>query len=183
MEITILRSRRKTLALQVGPDGRILARAPLQIPESDIIRFAESKRPWLEKTQARVNAERQQAEATGVFTLDELDRAARQTARLLAERLAYYAPLLGVAYRKVAVRKQRSRWGSCNAHGDLSFNCLLALAPREVLDYVVVHELCHRKHMDHSPAFWREVKNAFPDYEDARRWLNTDGLVLLRRLP
>lgn len=183
MEITILRSRRKTLALQVGPDGRILARAPLQMPESEIIRFAESKRPWLEKTQARVTAEERQAEAAGMFTPDELDRAARQTARLLTERLAYYAPLLGVTYRKVSVRKQHSRWGSCNTRGDLSFNSLLALVPREVLDYVVVHELCHRKHMDHSPAFWQAVKNAFPDYENARRWLNTDGLVLLRRLP
>ena len=89
---------------------------------------------------------------------------------------------MGVTYGGITIRNQRSRWGSCSGQGTLNFNCLLMLAPPEVLDYVVVHELCHRKEMNHSAAFWAEVARVLPDYEARKRWLKENGPALIGRL-
>ena len=77
----------------------------------------------------------------------------------------------------------RTGWGSCSGKGNLNFNCLLMLAPPAVQDYVVVHELCHRKEMNHSPAFWAEVAGVLPDYASHRRWLRENGNGLIAALP
>ena len=100
----------------------------------------------------------------------------------ILESLRAFAPQMGVTYGRVTIRCQKSRWGSCSGSGNLNFNCLLALAPREVLDYVVVHELAHRKHMDHSAAFWQEVGRVLPDYRARRDWLRRNGGALLARV-
>ena len=80
------------------------------------------------------------------------------------------------------MRAQRTRWGSCSSSGNLNFNCLLALVPPAVLDYVVVHELCHRLEMNHSPRFWQEVGRVMPDYEEHKKWLRENGAELIERL-
>ncbi len=96
--------------------------------------------------------------------------------------MAHFAPLVGVSYGRITIRNQRTRWGSCSGKGNLNFNCLLMLAPPEVLDYVVVHELCHRKEMNHSPRFWAEVARVLPDYQQRRRWLKEHGGALVQRM-
>ena len=75
----------------------------------------------------------------------------------IPERVKYYAEVIGVDYGRITIRCQKTRWGSCSSKGNLNFNCLLMLMPSEVIDYVVVHELCHIKQMNHSKAFWKEV--------------------------
>ena len=82
----------------------------------------------------------------------------------IPERVRHYAPLVGVSFGRITIRNQRSLWGSCSAKGNLNFNCLLMLTPPEVIDSVIVHELCHRKEMNHSKAFYAEVRRVFPDY-------------------
>ena len=94
-----------------------------------------------------------------------------------------YAPRIGVSYGRITIRSQRTRWGSCSAQGNLNFNCLLSLCPEEVRDYVVIHELCHRKEMNHSPKFWAEVEKVMPDYARHRKWLKENGGSLIARLP
>ena len=96
----------------------------------------------------------------------------------LAVRVAYYAEKLGVSYGKITLRQQKTRWGSCSSEKNLNFNWKLILAPPEVLDYVVVHELCHLKEMNHSKAFWDEVGKVMPNYETHKLWLKENGWKL-----
>ena len=97
---------------------------------------------------------------------------------LIEARVAYFAPLMGVRPNRVFVKDQRTRWGSCSAQGNLNFNWRLTLAPREVLDYVVVHELAHLVEMNHGKAFWRLVSRWCPDHKAQRRWLRRNAETL-----
>jgi len=117
------------------------------------------------------------------LTQQELDALKKEAKLLIPERVRYFAAKLGITYGRIAIRAQRSRWGSCSSKGNLNFNCLLMLAPTEVTDSVVVHELCHRKEMNHSDRFYREVLRVFPDYWKWDRWLKDHGRELMERLP
>ena len=103
----------------------------------------------------------------------------RKAAEYIPQRCAYYAEILGVSYGRISIREQKTRWGSCSAKKNLNFNWKLMLAPPDVLDYVVVHELCHLVHMDHSQAFWALVGSVLPDYRVRRRWLKEHGDELM----
>ena len=96
----------------------------------------------------------------------------------IRERLNHYAPLMGVEFGRVAIRDQKSRWGSCSAKHNLNFNWKLIMAPGEVLDYVVIHELCHLIEFNHSRRFWSLVENQMPEYEVWKKWLKTHGSEL-----
>ena len=117
------------------------------------------------------------------LTQQELDALKREAKLLIPERVRYYAAKLGITYGRVTIRAQRSRWGSCSSKGNLNFNCLLMLTPREVIDSVIVHELCHRKELNHSKAFWALVYEAMPDYKTWDKWLKDHGRELISALP
>ena len=95
------------------------------------------------------------------------------------KKVRFYADKMQVSVNRIAVKEQKTRWGSCSAKGTLSFNWRLMLAPPAILDYVVVHELCHLTHMNHSAAFWQAVEAVYPDYRSARRWLKEHGQELI----
>ena len=118
----------------------------------------------------------------GRLTRQEIEALAREAARVIPERVAYFAPKVGVTYGRITIRNQRSRWGSCSSKGNLNFNCLLMLAPPEVLDSVVVHELCHRLEMNHSKRFYAHVLRVYPDYYRDHKWLKEHGTELMRRM-
>jgi predicted metal-dependent hydrolase len=108
------------------------------------------------------------------------EKQGRRLARaLIADTARREAPRIGVEYARIAIRDTRSRWGSCSSTGTLSFTWRLALAPRNILDYVVVHELCHLRHHDHSRRFWSLLAHVRPTYRDEERWLNDHGWELL----
>ncbi len=180
-EITLVRSARKTLSAQIAKDGSIEVRAPLRLPEREVIRFLTEKAG---RIGALLEKHRQQAAALAEappLTPEMLEALAEQALKVIPERVRHYAKCLGVSYGRITIRCQKTRWGSCAANGNLSFNCLLMLTPPEVLDSVVVHELCHRLEMNHSPAFYAHVYRVFPEYDRCRRWLNAHGSMLLRR--
>lgn len=104
----------------------------------------------------------------------------RQANLKIREKVARYAPLVGVKPTGVTIKTFKSRWGSCTAKGELEFNWLIMLAPNRMVDYVVTHELCHLLHHNHSPAFWREVMRVMPDYQQCRDWLrdHSEGLLV-----
>lgn len=91
--------------------------------------------------------------------------------RKITDRVEYFAPLVGVDYNRIFIKEQKTRWGSCSSLGNLNFNWKLILLDEMLLDYVVVHELAHRKQMNHSPAFWAEVERVLPDYRERRKRL------------
>jgi len=176
MDYRIIRSRRKSLAIEITPQGAVLVRAPLKMAARDIQRFVESRQPWIESHLAKIPS-------VTPLTPEEHKALICAAKQILPEKAARYAALADVTFGHITIRSQRTRWGSCSASGNLSFNCLLMLAPEEVQDYVVVHELCHRKEMNHSSAFWAEVERVMPDYRNRKAWLKEHGASLLARLP
>ncbi|MCM1118263.1 MAG: M48 family metallopeptidase [bacterium] len=111
--------------------------------------------------------------------MEVMDRRYRQAAReYFGKRCEYYLPFTGGSYERITIRDQKTRWGSCSSSGTLSFNYRLMFAPPRVLDYVVVHELCHLTHMNHSREFWNLVEEVMPEYRLHRTWLKQHGQEL-----
>ncbi len=181
-EPKVIRSARRSFALELKPEG-LIVRVPNWATREQIRDFVARHQRWLEKAVAR-QAQREKA-LGGVppLTGEELRALAEQARAYISQRVEHYAPLVGVTYGRVTIRTQRTRWGSCSAKGNLSFNCLLMLAPAQVIDSVVVHELCHCKEMNHSQRFYDHLLRVFPDYRACRAWLREHGEALLRRLP
>ena len=177
----LIRSNRKNIALQIKSDGLIIVRAPLRMAAKDIQRFVDSKAAWIEKHLAIIQ-QRQQPVASA-FTLEQLQQLADAAKQDIPRRVAHLAAFVGVTSGRITIRAQKSRWGSCSSKGNLNFNCLLMLCPEEVRDYVVVHELCHRKELNHSVRFWAEVEKVLPGYRVQRKWLKENGGGFIRRLP
>ena len=180
-QIRIIRSKRKTVALEIRPDLSVLVRAPYWMADWQIRKFVDEKSDWL-YAHLREMEQKQKLEAArpkaAPLTPGELQVLADEALRVIPERVRFYAPVVGVTYGRITIRNQRTRWGSCSAKGNLNFNCLLMKAPPEVLDYVVVHELCHLKEMNHSKAFWDEVGKVMPEYETYKLWLKENGWKL-----
>jgi predicted metal-dependent hydrolase len=142
--------------------------------QAEIERLLVEQRPWLERQRQR------QVPRLGLERLTVSESEARIAAREIVSALAEEeAEELDVAYRQIRIGRQRTLWGSCSPRGVLSFNWRLVLAPFEVLDYVVVHELCHLLALDHSRRFWKLVEGRRPDWRDQRDWLREYGPELL----
>ena len=180
IEYTLIRSARRSIGIEVTPDGAVVVRAPRMTPLRQIETLLEEKSAWIARARRKASV-RSQAAAAAPLTAQELSALRAQAKAYLPGRAAYYAQCLGVDYGRITIRTQRTRWGSCSSRGDLSFNCLLMLTPPEVIDSVVAHELCHRRHMDHSPQFYAEVHRVYPDYDKWHGWLREHGPVLLAR--
>src|SRR6266699_3879818 len=135
--------------------------------------------PWLERQLAKAVEPR--------FALDRLRLTEAQGRREAHARISLIAQseavALGVAYRRITLRDQVSRWGSCSSNGALSFNWRLVLAPHDVLDYVVVHEVCHLVEHNHGARFWRIVESRRPGYRDSKAWLDAYGWEILAYRP
>jgi len=220
-EIKIVRSRRKTIALIVQPDGSLLVRAPLRVTQRQILDVVQQQAEWV---RSRQEAARQRAAAAPpkafvegetfqylgqpyrlvianaarpALALDaqagqfRLARAAqpgvaalfeawyrRQARQVFTERVAFYARQIGLQPQKLRISSARTRWGSCSSRGTLSFTWRLVMAPLPVIDYVVVHELCHLQVRNHSKDFWNKVRAIMPDYKERARWLRVNGHLL-----
>ena len=178
----VIRSARRTICLQWTPEG-LVVRAPRTASAARIQAVVDQHAGWIEKQQKKLAKARETLPSAEKLTTEELRALAERARETIPARVAYYAPLVGVTYGRITIRSQHTRWGSCSAAGNLNFNCLLMLAPTEVLDSVVVHELCHRKEANHSQRFYAEVLRVFPDYRRCHKWLKDNGTALLSRLP
>ena len=181
-KVEVVYSNRKSVAIQIKPDGTVVLRAPYGVPKRELNRILEEKSAWIEAHLQEIKEQEAEQKALPKFSNQEIKELANKALAYIPERVKYYAPIVGVNYTRITIRNQKTRWGSCSSKGGLNFNCLLMLTPPEVVDYVVVHELCHRKEMNHSKAFWDEVEKVLPDYKSAKRWLRENGGELISRM-
>lgn len=183
-DIKIIRSKRKTVSLQIDENLQITLRAPLRMSDREIRRFIEEKTPWIENHLQKVKDRKEETrvEPEDMLTVEDIRALAKEAVSHIPERVRFYADKIGVSYGRITIRNQKSRWGSCSSRGNLNFNCLLMLTPPEIIDYVVVHELCHRLEMNHSKRFWAEVEKVLPDYRKREKWLKNEGEKIMRRM-
>ena len=177
----VVYSARKSLGLEIR-QGNLIVRAPRGTPRSAVEDLIRKKQKWILEHLEKSRKGLEEAAGAGKLTVGELQALAEQACRVIPERVRYFALLIGVKPGRITVRNQKTRWGSCSAGGNLNFNCLLMLAPPEVLDSVVVHELCHMKEMNHSKRFYAEVYRVYPDYGRCHGWLKEHGPGLLARM-
>lgn len=178
LKIEIRRSSRKSLALEVKPGGQVVARVPVSATDIMVKEFLEKHWKWiLEKRRLMLeraeNRETTHATPPHQLTSEEIEK----IKAMFGRKVAYFSEKMGVTYGQITIRNQKTRWGSCSSKGNLNFNYQLYYLPEELLDYVVIHELAHRRHMNHSPEFWKEVERYCPDYPERRKKLKNIKLV------
>lgn len=175
IEVEIIRSKRRSMAIQIRTDGSVVVRVPMHASDRAIKRFVSAHARWIADNRGQM-FERRKKLADNPYDIpawESLSAADKKIAKQkIMEHVDYYARRMEIDYGSISMRNQKSRWGSCSSKGNLNFNYRLAYLPEELLDYVVVHELAHRRHMDHSAAFWEEVETYYPAYKKCRQMLN-----------
>lgn len=179
----VIFSDRKSVSIKIKEDASICVRAPYYAPRFQVEAFIESKKDWIYENHQKMLSKKEEH-------LPSLTPIQKQQIRMLEKRFrnaaAIHFPkrcaelvrLTGGNYTKITVRNQKTRWGSCSQTGTLSFNYRLMMAPPEIIDYVIVHELCHLTHLNHSKAFWSLVESILPDYKERKLWLKEHGASL-----
>ena len=185
IEYSLIRSSRKTIGMQVKPDGTVEVRAPYLVPKFEIDLFVLAHEDWARKQLAKQSRLKAAAGDVKVMTSEQLNRLKKLARQYIPGRIEHFARLAGVwgRVRSISIRCQKTRWGSCTAKGDISMNCLLMLAPKEVLDSVCAHEVCHLLEMNHSARFYAQVQRIFPEYRKHNAWLKKNGSVLQSMVP
>lgn len=179
IDYEIIYSKRKTISIEITPEGKVLVRSPKRVPEKEIKDFLEAKEDWVLKHLRCIQQEQEYRASIEPLSEEEI-KALKDSAKFyFPQKVEEYAKLMGVTYGKITIRFQHSLWGSCSSKGNLNFNCLLMRLAPELRDYVIVHELSHRKHMDHSAAFWKTVEKVLPDYGIRRQTLREKGHALM----
>ncbi|WP_206099941.1 M48 family metallopeptidase [Oribacterium sp. C9] len=182
MQIEIQRCNRKSIVISVNSKAEVVIKAPYRTTDTEIQEVLKKRAAWIKEHVDKVMKERERAESLEPISSEELQKLGDKAVEFIPKRVEYFAEKVGVSYGRITIRNQKTRWGSCSSKGNLNFNCLLMLTPPDIIDYVIVHELCHRKVMDHSIKFWAEVEKVLPDYKKRRKWLNDNGGVIIGRM-
>lgn len=206
MNVEIIRSNRKTLSLMVKSDQKVLIRAPYRTKEEEILRFLAKHETWIERRVAELgqisldlsdgaklklfgNEYRIERGLTAlgnnILYLPVHDRMKKLVALLkqyskqvMTSLTEHVSHTTGLCYSQLKISSARSRWGSCNKTGGLSYSFRIAFLPLDLIEYIVVHELCHTKHFNHSVRFWKEVEWIIPDYRNKRKTLKKYGTYM-----
>ncbi len=178
-DVTLIRSDRRTLSVSVAADLTIVVRVPRRCPAQDVLAFLQRQERWIDHHVA-LQREQQQKQAQ-IPALSEQEREAmRERTRVMLQSLVPpLAARIGVTYTRIRVGFARTRFASRSTTGTLSFHAALCRMPPFVVEYLIIHELCHVIHMDHSAAFWALVGQYCSDVARARAWLQDEGVLWL----
>ena len=180
--VEVRRSKRKSVAIKITADMQIVVFVPLYVSDNEIERMVISKSKWIDEHMLKVQSTIDERSKLEKITFEQVKELADQAVEYIPKRVKYYAEKENFVYNKITIKNLVSRWGSCSTKGNLNFNCLLMLTPDYVIDYIVVHELCHLREMNHSEKFWAEVEKIMPDYQRAELWLKQNGGNLISRM-
>ena len=174
------RSKRKSISVEISRDAKVIVRAPMNMRKENVELFLLMKSKWIEEH--LTNMQNRISDIPEKLSEKEINEL-KKTARIeIPTRVEYYSKLMGVEYGRIAIRTQKTRFGSCSSKKNLNFNLALMLMPREIIDYVIVHELAHLKEMNHSQAFWQEVGKIIPNYKQCRAWLKENGIKYINQI-
>lgn len=182
INIEIIRSNRKSIAIEIRSEATVLVRTPFMIEDAEIHRFVKEKENWIRTHLEKLEERRNESKNIEKLSTTELQKLANLALKVIPVKVKHYASLMNVQYGRITIRSQKTRWGSCSSIGNLNFNCLLMMLPDEVVDYVVVHELCHLIEMNHSKDFWSQVEYIMPDYKKHKKWLKEHGNEIMERM-
>lgn len=180
--VEVRRSKRKSAAIKITADMQIVVYVPLYVSDNEIERMVISKSKWIDEHMLKVQSRIDERSKLEKITFEQVKELADQAVEYIPKRVKYYAEKENFVYNKITIKNLVSRWGSCSTKGNLNFNCLLMLTPDYVIDYIVVHELCHLREMNHSEKFWAEVEKIMPDYQRDELWLKQNGGNLISRM-
>lgn len=168
IDCSVVLSDRKSVAIQVKRDLSVVVRAPRSIKKSELERIVEKNREWIERQLEKMSS---LPAPPPEPTPDELDRLTELAKRTLPERVEHYSKIMSLTPTGITITSAKSRYGSCSPKNRLSFSCRLMQKPLEAIDYVVVHELAHIRHKNHSKEFYALIASVLPDHKERRAML------------
>jgi hypothetical protein len=172
-------SKRRTICISINTDGAVVIRAPKSIKNKHIENFLKEKKEWIKKNIKKV--ERNRIEAINFaknLNPQKIKNYKLKAKILLQKRVNYFSHKYKFKYNKIKISNAKTRWGSCSANNNLNFNWKIIFAPKNVIDYLIIHELVHTIHKNHQKNFWNMVEKIQPDYKKNREWLKKHSYLL-----
>ncbi len=197
--IQLIRSKRRTISLIINREGALVVRAPIKTSLEYINKIIEKKDAWIKKQQNKIKTRLEQnkqnkfIEKDGILFLGkriiptglnlenkELVKIwyKKNTLIFMKEKLDFFTKKFGLKYNKIKITSASKRWGSCSGKGNINFSWKLIMAPQEIVEYVIIHEIAHLRHKNHSQKFWKFVEEMMPDYKKHDNWLKKNGFLL-----
>lgn len=178
IQLEIIRSERKSVGIEISKGDRVVIRIPYWLKDAELKEIINKRKTWIIGKCQEMKEAGEAKSSTGAISADKLtNEDLEQIKAKFLEKVNHYSKVMGVSVNKITIRNQKTRWGSCSSKGNLNFNYQLYYMPEELMDYVVIHELSHRRYMDHSEKFWSEVEKYCPDYEKRRNGLKKYSLI------
>ena len=169
MDYIIIKSERKTVSLSINDELNVVVRAPHSVGKNELDSFVISNEKWITKAIERKKTQLEKYKLSDA----EINNLVKQAKKIIPERVGYYSKIMKLTPEGIKITKAKKRFGSCNGKNSLCFSCYLMLYPQKAIDYVVVHELAHIKHHNHSSDFYELVKSYMPDYKEREKLLKS----------
>lgn len=178
----MVRNNRKNLTIHVNNKLQVVVRVPIKTKDREIKALLERYDGWIKESLIKMKAQIDSMQGLTKLSPAEIIKLKKELMPMIKSRVEHFAEVIGVQPGKITIGAQKTLYGSCSPVGNLSFNCALAMMPPEVVDYVVIHELCHLLERNHSKVFWDIVEGYCPEYKTHKKWLKQNGGKILYRL-